>query len=319
MVLAPFLIFGWGTGRPLGVAGAAHRHVRRDRRRHRLARSLLPRRRTSYLQLRAPPTGSRSSAVGAMLAIGLPAGAEFALMAVYLFIVYCISRPFGAAAQAGFGIGMRIVQALFMPVVALGFAVAPVAGQNFGARQRRRACARRSRRAALMAAGVMLARCRVVCHIAPARADPRLLDDPEVIAVGEEYLRIVSWNFVASGIVFVASSMFQAMGNTLPSLVSVVRAHRRHRDPGVPAVAAARVRAALDLVSVGRRGDAAAGDGAAAAAPRVPAAPELRGAGRDRYASLCRRTRTRLTTRTSAATLTTANLRLLVRSRQLFR
>ena len=23
MVLAPFLIFGWGTGRPLGVAGAA--------------------------------------------------------------------------------------------------------------------------------------------------------------------------------------------------------------------------------------------------------------------------------------------------------
>jgi Na+-driven multidrug efflux pump len=29
---------------------------------------------------------------------------------------------------------MRVVQALFMPVVALGFAVAPVAGQNVGAR-----------------------------------------------------------------------------------------------------------------------------------------------------------------------------------------
>ena len=38
--------------------------------------------------------------------------------------------------------------------------------------------------------------------------------------VGEEYLRIVSWNFVASGLVFVASSMFQAMGNTMPSLVT---------------------------------------------------------------------------------------------------
>ncbi len=69
-----------------------------------------------------------------MLKIGLPAGAEFGLMAVYLMIVYTVTRPFGAAAQAGFGIGMRIVQALFMPVVALGFAVAPVAGQNFGAR-----------------------------------------------------------------------------------------------------------------------------------------------------------------------------------------
>ena len=50
-------------------------------------------------------------------------------------IVYVLSRPFGAAAQAGFGIGLRIVQSLFLPVVALGFAVAPVAGQNFGARQ----------------------------------------------------------------------------------------------------------------------------------------------------------------------------------------
>src|SRR6185295_12621871 len=69
-----------------------------------------------------------------MLKIGLPAGAEFALMAVYLFIVYVISRPFGAAAQAGFGIGLRIMQSGFMPVVALGFSVAPVAGQNVGAR-----------------------------------------------------------------------------------------------------------------------------------------------------------------------------------------
>ena len=68
-----------------------------------------------------------------VLKIGLPAGFEFLLVAVYLFIVYTVSRPFGAAAQAGFGIGQRIVQAGFMPVVALGFAVAPVAGQNFGA------------------------------------------------------------------------------------------------------------------------------------------------------------------------------------------
>ena len=87
-----------------------------------------------------------------MLGIGLPAGAEFALLAVYLFIVYMVSRPFGSAAQAGFGIGMRIVQAGFMPVVALGFAVAPVAGQNFGARQPERVRAT-FRSAALMAAG----------------------------------------------------------------------------------------------------------------------------------------------------------------------
>ena len=44
--------------------------------------------------------------------------------------------------------------------------------------------------------------------------------DPAVVAFGAEYLRIVSWNFVASGLVFVTSSVFQGMGNTLPSLAS---------------------------------------------------------------------------------------------------
>jgi Na+-driven multidrug efflux pump len=34
------------------------------------------------------------------------------------------------------------------------------------------------------------------------------------------YLTIISWNFVASGMIFVASSLFQALGNTVPSLVS---------------------------------------------------------------------------------------------------
>jgi Na+-driven multidrug efflux pump len=44
--------------------------------------------------------------------------------------------------------------------------------------------------------------------------------DAQVVATGAEYLRIISWNFIASGVIFVSSSMFQAMGNTLPSLVT---------------------------------------------------------------------------------------------------
>jgi Na+-driven multidrug efflux pump len=59
-----------------------------------------------------------------------------------------------------------------------------------------------------------------LCHLAPAALIGVFSTDPAVVAVGEEYLRIVSWNFVASGLVFVASSMFQAMGNTLPSLAT---------------------------------------------------------------------------------------------------
>ena len=68
-----------------------------------------------------------------MLRIGLPAGGEFALMTAYLMLVYVLIRPFGAAAQAGFGVPRRVIQSLFLPVVAIAFATAPVVGQNFGA------------------------------------------------------------------------------------------------------------------------------------------------------------------------------------------
>jgi len=217
MVLAPFLIFGWVTHRPYGVAGAA------------ISTLIAVVVATIWLTFYFLPADSYLKFVRAdwkpnftlwkkMLGIGLPAGAEFLLLAVYLFIVYIVSRPFGAAAQAGFGIGMRIVQAGFMPVVALGFSVAPVAGQNFGARQPARVRAT-FRAAALMAIADMLL-LTVICQLEAAPLIRVFSKDSQVIDVGVEYLRIVSWTFPASGVIFVGGSMFQALGHTLPALIA---------------------------------------------------------------------------------------------------
>jgi len=217
MVVAPVLIFGWGTGHAMGVAGAAIATL--------LAvvigtvwLATFFRAKDSYLQFDPAQWRPRLDLWRRMLSIGLPAGGEFALMAVYLFIVYVIARPFGAAAQAGFGIGMRIIQAGFMPVVALAFAVAPVAGQNFGARKPDRV--KTTFKAALLMSVSAMLLLALLCHIAPSAMVRVFSHDPEVVAVGDEYLRIVSWNFVASAIAFVGSSMFQAMGNTLPPLAA---------------------------------------------------------------------------------------------------
>lgn len=217
MVLAPFLIFGWGTGHAFGVQGAAIAtlvavvvgvvwlttyFVGKD----------------AYLRFVTVDWRPRLDLWKRMLVIGMPAGFEFVTMAVYLVIVYAVARPFGAAAQAGFGIGMRIIQAGFMPVVALGFSVAPVAGQNFGAGRADRVKAT-FKDAAWMATGAM-ALLTVLAQAAPATLVGIFSRDPAAIAVGTEYLGIISFNFVASGLLFVNSSMFQAMGNTMPSLIA---------------------------------------------------------------------------------------------------
>ncbi|MEK7402883.1 MAG: MATE family efflux transporter [Gemmatimonadota bacterium] len=221
MVLAPLLIFGWGTGRPLGVAGAAiSTLVAVVVASVWLAAYFMPK--SAYLHFKFHDWKPQFAQWKRMLVVGLPAGFEFLMMALYLGIVYAIARPFGAAAQAGFGIGMRVIQAGFMPVVALGFSVAPVAGQNFGARLPDRVKAT-FKDAAYLATGVMVV-FALASHIAPAALVGIFSKDAAVIAVGEQYLKIISWNYVASGLVFVASSMFQAMGNTIPSLIgSAVR------------------------------------------------------------------------------------------------
>jgi putative MATE family efflux protein len=230
MLLAPVLIFGWITGRPLGVAGAALSSL--------VAvvvgviwLSTYFLRRGSYLHFR-PRTWMPDTRIwAAMLKIGLPAGAEFALTAVYLFIVYKITQPFGASAQAGFGIGLRLIQALFLPVVALGFAVGPVAGQNVGAR-----LPSRVRTVFGSAAGMavaLMAVSAIVCTVFAIELFAVFTDDREVIRIGVEYLRIVSLTFIASGVVFVSSSMFQALGNTIPPLLTSLS---RIVSIGVPVV-----------------------------------------------------------------------------------
>jgi putative MATE family efflux protein len=219
MLLAPIFVFGWVTNRPLGVAGAAISTL--------VAVGVgvvwLSTYFTSadqYLHFRRAGWRPQLAIWGRMLKIGLPAGAEFALTAVYLFIVYSVTRPFGASAQAAFGIGLRLIQALFLPVVALGFAVGPVAGQNVGAR-----IADRVRSAFQSATGMAIAFMLVsglICNLAAAELISVFTNDPDVVRVGVEYLRIISWSFVSSGVVFVTSSMFQALGNTVPPLITSV-------------------------------------------------------------------------------------------------
>ena len=217
MILAPVLMFGWGTGKPLGVAGTAiSTFVAIIVGIGWLAMYFV--KPGAYLKFHPSMWTADLTVWKRILGIGLPTGFEFAVTALYLALIYYITRPFGAAAQAGFGIGQRIIQAGFMPVVALGFSVAPVAGQNFGARYADRVKAT-FKDAAWMATAVM-ALFAVLCHIAPAAMIGVFSSDPAAIAVGEEYLKIVSWNYVASGLIFVNSSMFQAMGNTIPSLIT---------------------------------------------------------------------------------------------------
>src|SRR5262249_28166021 len=96
----------------------------------------------------------------------------------------------------------------------------PIAGQNYGARRADRV--RETFHKAALIEVLVMAVVTALCHVAPQSMIALFSNEPEVIAVGTMFLRIISWIFIASGFMFTCSGMFQAIGNTLPAMWSGV-------------------------------------------------------------------------------------------------
>jgi putative MATE family efflux protein len=217
IILAPVLIGGWGTGRPMGVAGGG------------LASTLAVSvgvivmtlyffRLEHYVGFSRRAMAPRTDVWKRIFGIGLPSGAEFLIMFVISSVIYWAIRAFGPSAQAGFSVGSRVMQAVFLPALAISFSVSPVVGQNFGGGHPERV-------RATFRTAVMLSACAMAVSMVFALATPHVMvrlftKDPAAIAVGIQYLQFISWNFVATGFVMTCSALMQGLGNTWPVLWS---------------------------------------------------------------------------------------------------
>ena len=216
-ILAPVLIAGWATGHPLGVAGAG------------LASSVSVgvgtlmlwwyfHRLEKYVAFDAHTWRPRMHTWGRVLRIGLPSGAEFALMFILMGVMYWIIRRFGPDAQAGYGVGQRIMQSMFLPAMAVSFATTPIVGQNYAAG--RYARVREAFWLAVVIGATIMVLLTLLCKWRAASVVQLFTTEPKAVAVGAMFLSIAAWNFVGSGFVFTCSALFQGLGNTVPSLWS---------------------------------------------------------------------------------------------------
>jgi putative MATE family efflux protein len=217
IALAPVLIAGWGTGRALGVAGAG------------LATSIALlcdvlmlfayfHRFERYVRLTPAQWRPQLRQWQRILNVGLPAGGEFAIIFVWMGVVYYVLRDFGAAAQAGFGIGTRVLGLIQMPALAVALSAAPIVGQNFGAGDGHRV--RETFVKAVSIATAVMIGFTLLAQWKPGLLLAGFAKDRETMAVAVQFLQLVSLNLVTQGVNFTCSSVFQGLGNTKPVLVS---------------------------------------------------------------------------------------------------
>jgi putative MATE family efflux protein len=217
IVLAPVLIVGWGSGYVLGVKGAG------------LASSLAVaigvmtlwlyfQKAENYLTLDPEQWRPQMTQWKRILSVGLPAGGEFAIMFAYMAVIYYALGDFGPAAQAGFSIGSRVLGLIQAPAMAIAFAAAPIIGQNFGAGQSEHVKA--TVRRVLVAVTTVMVVATIIAQWQPELLLNGFTQDKDTISAGALFLKMVSLNLVAQGLIFACSSTFQGLGNTRPQLIS---------------------------------------------------------------------------------------------------
>jgi putative MATE family efflux protein len=154
------------------------------------------------------------------LSIGLPSGLTYFLLALNMLITYRVVSVFGTPALAYLGIGFRILQAIYMPVIAVTSAMAAIVGQNFGAGNQIR-ITRTLWTGWTISSGVMILG-TILCWMFPAFLIGIFSNDERVIQYGVIYLTIISLGNVIVGTIMTVSAVFQGLGKTYPTFIAAI-------------------------------------------------------------------------------------------------
>lgn len=154
--------------------------------------------------------------------IGVPSIIMQSIGSVMTFGINKILIVFSSTAVSVFGIYFKLQSFVFMPVFGVTSALVPIVGYNYGA-QRPKRILQAVRMALIMCVGIMTIGL-IMFEVAPELLLSMFNASPSMLEIGVPALRIIAISFVFAGASIVASSMFQALGEGMHSLImSVVR------------------------------------------------------------------------------------------------
>lgn len=221
IILDPIMIFGWFGMPAMGIAGAAlatvigqfvaaalalYCNVHKNHEIKFNFKNIIP---TKFILYQ-------------VYKVAIPSILMVSIGSVMMFFINRILAVFTTTAIAVFGVYFKLQSFIFMPIFGMNNGMVPIVAYNYGARKRERII-HTVKLAIKYAIGMMLIGF-LIFQIIPDKLLLMFNASADMIAIGVPALRLISICFLLAGFNIICSSVFQALGNGVYSLiVSAVR------------------------------------------------------------------------------------------------
>lgn len=149
--------------------------------------------------------------------VGLPSIIMQSISSVMNFGMNKILIGFSETAVSVLGVYFKLQSFVFMPGFGLTNALVPIVGYNYGARRKERILS--AIKVCMVAMFCVMALGTVIFQLFPGQLLAMFSDGGDLGRIGQPALRIISLSFLFAGVDIVFSSLFQAVGEGLLSLL----------------------------------------------------------------------------------------------------
>ena len=216
IIFDPLLIFGIGIFPKMGIRGAALAtvlgqivgmfvsfilNIRCNKDIHSKVKNLIP----------------RLKIVCDIYKIGIPSILLSSITSVITYFVNIILGRFSTTAIAVYGVYFKLNSFIFMPVFGLNNGIVPIIAYNYGAQHHKR-ITNTIRAALLMAFSIMLLGAAIF-ELFPDRLFRLFNASDEMVELGCNCLRRIAPSFLGAAIAITLSSVFQAFGSAVYSMI----------------------------------------------------------------------------------------------------